>query len=500
METLKKLRIEHLLIVFLLVLTATLRFVNLGYSDYIGDEHKAFFQPIPGQTTWNFIMSRRKGPMQFLVSAIPYQFTHDYRNELAQRIPFAAISVSAVIVFYFLVKKMTQNKLVAFVSAFLLSVNGFMVGFGRIAQYQNLNLLFSFLALFFYFDLLNDSKKETHLKSSRLGTLFYSLSVLSHWDAIFILPVVIYIFIKRKDLELAQSNFRFGCLLLVPFLVPYTFYQLISPANSAYFGRRIELGHSNLVRYKLLIDLYNPYLTFWFLSVVGIIGAFRFKKNLPIFLWFLFGFLGFELFVRKPGTHIYNFVIPAIILAALGVDLLLKIKYLRTLAAVGLVFLLPYFYWQSCMVFLDHSKEYPWEQKRIFELRELGITEQKRLRRKLYGDAYIKIYNFLRTETPKHTLGQKLPLFGFPHYRAWNEINEYIGGDVGYVTNEVKTISEWYMDVPYRLEGTFYVVGVRKPLSFVNDWKVTNIGNKEKVHEIYNETGDIIVRIYLVEE
>ena len=40
------------------------------------------------------------------------------------------------------------------------------------------------------------SVKANYLKSSLLGTFFWCLSVLSHWDAVFILPVVVIIFFK----------------------------------------------------------------------------------------------------------------------------------------------------------------------------------------------------------------------------------------------------------------------------------------------------------------
>ena len=207
MKKIKELfKTEYLFILIFLVGSCYLRFKDLGYSDYIGDEHKAFLEVPEGQSTWDFFMSQRKGPMQFLVSHIPYSITGDFRNELAQRLPFSIISVLSVLIFYSLVKKLTKGDLIAFISTFLFMVNGFIVGFGRIAQYQNLNLLFSFLALYFYIDLIEN--KEELVKSSLLGTLFWCFSILSHWDAVFILPVVVIIFIKylvRKDLEVASK-------------------------------------------------------------------------------------------------------------------------------------------------------------------------------------------------------------------------------------------------------------------------------------------------------
>jgi hypothetical protein len=105
--------------------------------------------------------------------------------------------------------------------------------------------------------------------------------------------------------------------------------------------------------------------------------------------------------------------------------------------------------------------------------------------------------------TPEYTIYYNAPLFGFPHSRGWNEINDFInaqnvsrGEAFGYQTNEAKTISEWYMDAGYG-EGGFYAVGIKWPVSFVNDMKFTQYGRKEIVHEVVKD-GEVIVRIYRV--
>lgn len=489
---------EYLFILILLVGSCYLRFKNLGYSDYIGDEHKAFLELSEGQTTWDFFMSQRKGPMQFLVSQIPYSITGDFRNEFAQRLPFSIISVLAVLVFYTLVKKLTKESLIAFISTFLLMVNGFIVGFGRIAQYQSLNLLFSFLALYFYTDLIE--RDEETVKSSVLGTLFWCLSILSHWDAIFILPVVIIIFIKyliRRDIEksikirLVIFNFLFGCLILLPFLVPYIKYQLNSVENSAYFERRIEIGHGLRDRYKLLIELYNPFVTFWLLVIAGVLGVLFIKKSWIYLIWFIFGYLSFEIFVRKPGTHIYNFLTPVFILCGIGISNLVKISpsIIRKLIFFVLTLVFVFLFYQTHFIFIDHVREYPWQEKTFYKLKGLPKA--------------LKRYSIL--ETPTYTYEQKLPLFGFPHKRYWNEINDFINTQnevnnksYGYITNEVKTIAEWYMDAKYKADSGFYVVAIKYPLSFVDDWSFVQIGGKELVYSLKNDQKYTIVKIYRV--
>ena len=463
----------------LLVVTLGLRFPHLGYSDYIGDEHKAFFQPAAGQSVWNFFMEQRKGPMQFAISYIPYLFTHNWRNELAERILFTIFNVASVFVFYALVKKLTKDWRVAFLAASLLSTNGFIVGFSRIAQYQNLNLFFSFLALYFYSDFR---------KRSLFGTVAFSLSLLSHWDAIFILPLVA-IFLRNFLLDksvpqlektrILITNFVLGSLILLPFLVPYIWHQISHAANKEYFTRRVELGNFNLRNYIFLIKLYNPFFTLEFLLVAIATSLLFIKRTWMYLVWFTVNFSLFAIFVKKPDTHVYNFVIPAILLGSVGLVLALEAlprfsKYLFT--ALTSIFLI-FFAYQSYVIFVDHKVEYPWRREQL-----LG---KNFLRTQIYNDA------------------DETPLFGFPLSRGWNEINNFVnaqndvrGENFGYQTNEAKTISEWYMDVGYRQEG-FYAIGIKWPLSFANDMKFTQFGRKEVVYE-KEKDGEVVVRIYRV--
>lgn len=477
-------RPELFFLIILFGVTVGLRFVHLGYSDYIGDEHKAFFQPSGRQSGWDFFMDQRKGPMQFAVSYVPYIFTQDWRNELAERLPFTIFNTAAVFVFYALIKKLTQSWSAAFLGAFLLSVNGFIVGFARIAQYQSLNLFFSFLALYLYSDFLKLSKKL--LRNTLLGTAAFALSLLSHWDAVFILPLALTFlasFILNKDISKKEKmhvlvwNIVLGCALLLPFLTPYIFHQLNHAANLEYLSRRVEAGHIDFSRYIFLIKLYNPFVMLEFLIAAGVVSLIFVKRSWQYLLWFAVNFLVFVIFVKKADTHVYNFIVPLITFGAVGLasasqklPRIIKPLFRGVIAAV-LIFLA----YQSYVIFVDHKIEYPWQQERVL--------------------------NFI---TPKYSLTDGAPLFGFPLSRHWNEINAFVseqnglrGENFGYISNEAKTITEWYMDAGVKTAG-FYTIGIRRPLSFVSDWKFAHIGRKQVVYEIQKD-GEVVVRISRVE-
>ncbi|MFZ2663983.1 MAG: hypothetical protein WAX66_01340, partial [Patescibacteria group bacterium] len=434
--------------------------------------------------------------------------THDYRNELAERIPFSIISVMSVIVFYFMVKKLTKSWVSAFIASLIYLSNGFIVGFGRIAQYQNLNLLFSFLAVYFYSNLLD--KKKHLIKFTLVGTLFWCLSFLSHWDAIFILPIVLWIFIKfffdksfsnGYKIRILVYNFLLGCLVLLPFMIPYSMHQRYSDENLGYLFRRLGIGYSNNHLYKMYIDLYSPFVSLWFLIICGMLGVLFLKRSYMFTLWFLFGYGIFELFVRKPGTHVYNFLIPVFILCGIGIEYLVRImpKVLKVFVLLLAMVSISFLYYQSYMLFVDHSKEYPWEQEMVLNI-NLKCSQKDKICNK------VKPYATLLTKKYYYDYeGQKLPLFGFPHKRFWNEVNDFIqeqnkinSEKLGYSSNEDKTVGEWYINGGYKTSGEFYFVGIRKPGNFVEEMSPPYSGSKILVKEFKSESGVNQTKIFRV--
>ena len=479
---------EWFILLLLAFLTIPLRFIHLGYSDYVKDEHRTLYDDRVKVPTLQYFLSQRKGPMQIFVSYIPYLFAHDFNNELAERIPYALINVASVLVFYKLVLKLTQKRLTALISALLYLVNGFISGFGRIVQYQNLNLLFTFMALILYADLLKPTDFKKSVKKSLLGTLFFSLSVLSHWDAVFVIApisIIFFIFAGSKSfiikdkLLLLVVNFLLGCLILLPYLIPYINYQATSTANENYFFRRVGMGEKDH-SFKTLIELYNPFVFYWLWTVGVVIGAFFIKKSYLFLSWFVFTYIIFEFFVIKPGTHIYNFVVPGLVLSAIGIEKIISIlpKYLKLIPAVSFVVAFSFLYYQTYVLFVDHTIEYPWKQETL-----LG-----------------------KYKTINYEKYKVLPLFGFPLKRDWDQINKYINEQngkgekqLGYITNEDASTSSFYMDTYYgQSSPQYYYVAIKRPLSFVNDWKAVQIGKKSTVHEIV-VNDETVVKIYLVQ-
>ena len=82
-------RVPLLPTIFLALATLWLRLRHLGYSDYQGDEIKALFRIAEGQSVSEFLLTQRKGPVQFIVTYLLQIFDPSYESRLFIRLPFA---------------------------------------------------------------------------------------------------------------------------------------------------------------------------------------------------------------------------------------------------------------------------------------------------------------------------------------------------------------------------------------------------------------------------
>ena len=152
------------------IIAFVLRFVNLSYSDYQGDEIKAMFVVPNNQTVFEFLINQRKGPGQFVVTSIVKLIDQDYSSEFLTRLPFAVAGFLSVLFFYNLVEK-CFNKKIAFYASIFFATNGFLVALSRIAQYQSFVILFAILSAYCAFLAY---KKDEFSKNGIFLTFFFS--------------------------------------------------------------------------------------------------------------------------------------------------------------------------------------------------------------------------------------------------------------------------------------------------------------------------------------
>lgn len=517
---LSKNNITHIIFILLLILLGSfLRINNLGYSEFQDDEKKAMLRLKENQSLYSFFMEQRKGPMQFIVTSTVLAFNPDMRNEFLLRIPFTLMNIASIIVFYLIIYKLTKSKLISFLGSILFLTNGFIVGFSRIAQYQNINILFSLLALYCFIILGNSTKESTDqkihstelilkrkkedpklnnklLKYGVFGIFFWCISLLAHWDAVFItIPMIYYfiLFIKRTDIKKEQKihivkNMLVMAIPILIYLIPYIYNQTINQANVEYFDKRVGISNYPWERHKFIFELYNPYLTIYILPILGIFSLLIFRKSWIYIIWFIFNLITIKYLMEKPGTHLYNYVIPLIFLASLGISAIYKIKVVFYIVIfIPLIISLSFMYYQSYYLFVDHKKEYPWEEKTILQTNILGIDKDIILKTKVYED-------------------KEVLTFGFPHYRNWKAINNFMNmdnKDCRYITNEGKEISQIYVDNYYGLTSTmtcYYIVDIKRPfITRGNGVIFAKAVGKKPIYTYKDiESDETLVKIYKI--
>jgi 4-amino-4-deoxy-L-arabinose transferase-like glycosyltransferase len=483
--------------IILVVIAAWLRLSNLGYSDYQGDEIKALFLPPQGQSALGFLMDQRKGPIQFLITAFLKIFDPDYSNQFLIRLPFALAGILAVYFFYKLIKLHFGNK-VAFYSTFFVATNGFLIAFSRIVQYQSFVILFMILALYVFS--LASVHKKWEIKGIYLGFLFWALSILSHYDGIFIGPFVLYILytwytksgisVKRRIRHFIGGGLVFVSSLAV-FYVP--FILTISAATMDYWQGRLTGTGGKISSSQYLFRVYNPIYIIHIYAALGILGfvkavippQLRTKlKEIALFAWFILAFFFMEILVSIPGTHIYTYLIPLTVFMGIGVTLVQDVVrkifpanlslYLST-AGIAAVFL--FIFLQVNQIFVDNYREYPWENEKFL------------------------VWEFHKPSAVFH-----LSMFGFPYQRDWEGVNSIVRSfddgseEIFYSTNERSPISRYY--VPFRKSGDnaqFYVY-VHRPQSYtdsINNERIRALVDREEPYKIYfDESGRVRTKLY----
>jgi len=405
-------------LIIILAISAFLRLTQLGYSNFYGDETKAIYYRKSNAATEHFL-NQRKGPGQFLVAWTVETITNSY-DELFMRLPSAIVGILSVYVLYLLTKNLF-NKKVALISALFFSLNGIYIAFARILQYQIYYVFFGLLSFY----LLTKYLKDQQTRNLLLSAFSMGIAFLFHYDAIFFLiPSLAYILYQEKEtpknLKVYLINYAMPLGLLVGiYYIPYLIFGAFRHNTLDYLLGRVagrKLRPSNNL---YTLNIYNPlYLSFVYLafSIFGLKKVHD-RKIQILLIWFLVPFTLFQLIIKNSGTHIHNFILPLIILSAVGIEtLLINKKYLITFVTLLGVLTLAI----QVIVFVPFlNTGYPWKDTEI-----LGI-EAPKLRQDLQVFAY-----------------------GFPYYRNWDEVAIYLEPyDSGFhfYTNDNTTVADFYL-------------------------------------------------------
>lgn len=484
-------KVKILPVIFLVFVTLWLRLVNLGYSNYQGDEIKALSLPSPEQNLIEFLLEQRKGPTQFIISYLIKLINPTFTNEFLARLPFALAGILSIFLFYRLVN-LHYGKRIALYASLFLTANGLFVGLNRIVQYQPFVILFSILSL--YAISLAIKRKKWRIIGLYSGMLLWGVAVLSHYDGLFIAPFVIYLlyrwYTSYEDLSvrsrlkhLLLSNSIF-VLILVIFYVPFIF--LVSEETRTYWILRLQepIDSDEIKSSLVTFQIYNPLIVIYLYVAFGLLSLLKIKITWPVILWFIFPLVVLDGVVYDPGTHIYTYLMPATILIAFGIsvieDGLEKVAggfYGRLLSKAGLAILFLFLFTLSHFIYVDNTPEYPWEERKYF-IWTLEEPDEK----------------------------YKLWLFGFPYYRHWEEIGEYVTSTENngfYSTNEKKSIAEHYVPYEFNVNQSGYYIHIHNPQSLREKLAKDKIRYWRKNYppvKVFENHGNVVAEIYLMPE
>lgn len=516
---------QNILLILVALVSLVLRFHNLDYSDFQGDEIKALYLPEEGQTFFTYIMDQRKGPVQFIVTYALKLFDPGYNYQFFLRLPFALAGFLSVIFFFKLVKMHFGEK-IAFYSSLFFATNGFFIAFSRIIQYQSFVIFFMILCLYYLSLAVSDDSYK--IKGMYIGLLSWAVSILAHYDGVFIAPFVLYLLITWFKKVEVTKNLKVGTFLmsgftslalLLSFYIPFVL-TLSESTKDYWTGRITGEVSAKISSSKYLFTVYQPIYVIHIYIVLFILGAVFISlglfskhiskiKNLPVLvkeffvhttdlmkniqenwlkivffiLWIAFPMIFFERVVYISGTHIYNYLVPVFIVLAYGVVTLESVVFkifefqlVKVINFIGLSILFSFLIAQSYAVFVDNHREYPWEEE-----------------------------DFLIWRFPKPNSSFHLSMFGFPYYRDWEGIREFTKQypeAMAYSTNERRSIARYYINLPKNTQIAGFYVYVKSPQSYFEDTqneKFLYWSRKYEPEYTLTRYGRDMVRVYVME-
>lgn len=486
----------------LLGVSSLLRLADLGYSDFQGDEISALCRFSDFKTPLQFLaylLSQRKGPVQYLLTCAFSIFDPAFSKEWAIRLPFALANLIALVCFFILVYRLFTPE-IAIYASFLFATNGIFIAFARIVQYQSIVLLGVVTAILGL--TLSLQYEKWKVPGLYLGFLSAAIGILAHFDAAFVMPpmgvLVLYWWRDaynrpdfahlRRHLITAVGVFT---VLVLGFYIEYA--VRLSSFQTDYWGERLTGVTTDILR---LFQFYNPGPVLWICLGAVTVGLTRIRTtmNWQVLLAWLLPPLIFMILVFKDSrTHAYTYLLPLIIVAGIGLDALVRwlqqllrgrFPYIVYAMALSMFLVFSYFAYE---IFIDHDPEYPWYSKRL-----LGIEADG---------------------------GYLVGTFGFPYSRDWREIAAWFDSipnqDLTVVTNEKLEIARFYLpskvhyrygreEFPGRIkapDGLYFLV-ISGPQSWMDklwgwSWKEWQ-ENFLTEQNFINEEGKVVATVYFL--
>jgi hypothetical protein len=225
------------------------RFVNLDYSEFQGDEARLALHAaelIQGYDHLLFV--HKKGPTEILLPTLVYAQS-ERLNEVTARLPFSLANFVALFAIFLLGWRLF-GPLAGWVAAVLLALDGYLVAFGRVVQYQSIVFLMDVLVVLIFVRLVQQPKALTRYMT--LAALLLATGLLSHYEAALVLFPVLFLLWQIKEqgtlylqiVRAALLSIVVGGAILALFYLPF----VLDPAfeDTYYYLTDYRMGNGSV--------------------------------------------------------------------------------------------------------------------------------------------------------------------------------------------------------------------------------------------------------------
>jgi len=479
-------------------------FAHLGTAEFQGDEAMVMLDggnALLGDDSALFY--HRKGPAEVLLPMALWLLTGTV-TEFMARVPFALAGLLSVVGTYLLARRALGSKsgdageFVGLAAAGLFAVNGYVVGFSRIVEYQSLVFLMSLFALLCAHLFCQSGLGRYQI----LSGLFLAGGLLAHYDALFVAPAVAYLYWRwpgwacrcgiracwqshrRRLMSLALAVVVFvglTALFYVPFAQPQYFSQTFG-----YLAERAgtRLTYNNLPLWLELSITYNSiyYVAFLFLlmGALAVVKLSRLSRSLAaVFLVLAICGLAAMAFPAWWKVGVYRLAfIPFLIIAVL---LIRAFRREVMLASAFIWFVLPFLFYNFFLVknpgthtyvtypglvliaahACDRVRQWLLSRGAGRKTLALGGTVVALALLLLFSyyiyTVFIRVYPEYRASYPAsksplywtpHSELRQREYFGMPHRAGWKAIGVLYSAGIlqgEYDSNEGRDITAWYI-------------------------------------------------------
>jgi len=256
----------------LVLIVVALRLVNLGYSEFQGDEGVIMVRAaraLEGDDGALFL--HQKGPVEILLPMATWRLSGTI-DEFWARLPFAYAGILGVLAVAMLGRRLFGAR-AGWLAGLLMAISGYHVAFGRVVQYQSIVLLATGAALLALWRWAQGDRDRWLLAAAAL----LALGALAHYDAVLALPAALYLVARRivhspaLQPRLPSPHIRYplwpiltaallGLALLATFYLPYALNPNFGKTFGYLSGERIGGGgpiYDNLGSSFVLTTVYN---------------------------------------------------------------------------------------------------------------------------------------------------------------------------------------------------------------------------------------------------